>query len=211
MAILPMDRGVGGSYFSLGVSRVVTAIEIKRSLCRTGLASIRFALSVMIASSVFVPRAYAQSEDQVMAAFLYNFARYVEWPKDAFDGSDSPVEICMLGSRDFSSVVAKIVSGKKVGHRPVVVTDQDDLAASTSCHILFVGPDATSKREKIFDVLGRESVFTVADSEGFASAGGVANFLRVDKRIRFEINANAAKTAGLKISSRLLRLAKVVE
>jgi len=156
------------------------------------------------------PRADAQSEDQVMAAFLLNFARYVEWPKDAFDGGDSPVTICMMSSKAFSEVVSQTISGKTVDDRPVEIDRKADLTQTDGCHIVFIGRDFDKAPGATAAALASSSVFSVADKEGFASAGGIANFYRADNKIRFEINPNAAKKAGLKISSRLLRLAKVV-
>lgn len=155
-------------------------------------------------------RADAQSEDQVMAAFLLNFARYVEWPKDAFDRGDTPVTICMMGSKDFGEVVSRTVSGKTVDDRPVAIDQPKSLGETDGCHIVFIGRNFAESPGATVAALGGSSVFSVADQEGFASAGGIANFYRDGNRIRFEINPDAAKKAGLKISSQLLRLAKVV-
>lgn len=166
---------------------------------------------VFAASLLHAPRATAQSEDQIMAAFLFNFARYVEWPKNAFDRSNSPVEICILGADRFEKVVSRTVSGKQVGNRPVDVRAIAKLSNANGYHILFIGRDLDTAHSVAVEALRGRSVFSVSDREGFAAAGGIANFFRADSRIRFEINPGAAKTAGLKISSRLLRLAKVVK
>jgi len=165
-----------------------------------------FALSTLAASP-----ARAQSEDQVKAAFLFNFARYVEWPANAFGSDGAPIRICMLGSGGFSSVVSKAVSGKSVGDRAVEVDTPADLGGTAGCHILYVGETANSATSDVAAKVDGASVFTVADREGFAAGGGIANFIRADNKIRFEINPGAAKKAGLKVSSRLLRLAKVVD
>ena len=157
------------------------------------------------------PGAHAQSEDQIKAAFLFNFARYVEWPEDAFESPESAIRICLVGSRAFAGVVEGIVSGKSVGTRSVEVRRGDDLSAVDGCHILFVGSDLATNPGSVADRVSTASVLTVADQEGFASGGGMANFIRAESKVRFEINPGAAEKAGLKISSRLLRLAKVVE
>ncbi len=167
-------------------------------------------VATLIAFLFVVPKGIAQSEDQIMAAFLFNFARYVEWPKDAFDAGDAPVMICMLGSAGFGDVVSQTVSGKKVAERPVRVNQTSNLMQTSGCHILFIGRDFEQSHRAAVAALGRSSVFSIADKEGFAAAGGIANFYRAENRIRFEINPGAAKKAGLKISSQLLRLAKVV-
>lgn len=184
--------------------------ELKRVFRRRAAASV-IVVATLVASLLVSPKAIAQSEDQIMAAFLFNFARYVEWPQDAFDRSDMPVNICMLSTKEFGDVVSKTVSGKTVADRAVVVRWTADLPETAGCHILFIGREFGKSHSEAVAELGGMSVFTVADQEGFAKAGGIANFFRAENRIRFEINPRAAQKAGLKISSRLLRLAKVVQ
>jgi hypothetical protein len=156
-------------------------------------------------------QAKAQSEDQIKAAFLFNFARYVEWPSAAFENGDAAVKICMVGSGDFAGVVSQTVSGKNVGDRAVEVDTPSDLSRASGCHILYVGASVSEGPAEVAASVHASNVFTVADRAGFASGGGIANFIRTDNKVRFEINPGAAKKAGLKISSRLLRLAKVVK
>ncbi len=156
------------------------------------------------------PSARAQSEDQIKAAFLFNFARYVEWPEDAFDRPDAPVRICAIGANGFADVLTEVISGKKVGRRPVEVRRPVDLSGAVGCHILFIGRNFARSHEDAIGALRDRPIFTVSDREGFAAAGGTANFFRADSRVRFEINPRAARDARLKVSSRLLRLAKVV-
>jgi YfiR/HmsC-like len=166
-----------------------------------------FALTIAISGASMVR---AQSEEDIKAAFLLNFARYVEWPTNAFTSPESPVLICMFASEGFGSVVTSTVDGKTVGSRPVEVLDVASATNAGDCHILFIGGEARSATS-VLGSLSDASVFTVGNDEGFAKAGGVANFFRSENRIRFEINPGAAETAGLKISSRLLRLARLVE
>jgi len=192
------------------VPAVPVVSEIKRVFRRRAAASV-IVVATLVASLLVSPKAIAQSEDQIMAAFLFNFARYVEWPQDAFDRSDMPVNICMLSTKEFGDVVSKTVSGKTVADRAVVVRWTADLPETAGCHILFIGREFGKSHSEAVAELGGMSVFTVADQEGFAKAGGIANFFRAENRIRFEINPRAAQKAGLKISSRLLRLAKVVQ
>ena len=165
------------------------------------------ALSVCIGA----PVARAQSEDQIKAAFLFNFARYVEWPEASFEGPSDAVRICMVGGDRFAEVVTRIVSGKQVADRPVSVDALAGLEEAGSCHILYVEEAFAADASEIASRLAGSSVFTVSDRAGFAARGGVANFIWSDNKIRFEINPGAARRAGLKVSSRLLRLAKLVE
>jgi len=214
-AELPMDSSVEVPCVTTGVRSVPRANETKkrerlRAVKPFGVGLVLIG-SLLAGSLLVAPKAHAQSEDQIMAAFLFNFARYVEWPKDAFDERRSPVEICILRADEFADVVSTTVSGKSVARRPVVVRPVSDLPPSGPCHILFIGRDSKISHADAVVALRGQSVFAVADREGFASEGGIANFFRADSRVRFEINPTAAKSVGLKISSRLLRLAKVVE
>ena len=212
---LPMSRSVKTPRFPIGVRNVFRANEINRLHGRRGETRLSVVLTICVAvfgaSLLLAPKARAQSEDQIMAAFLFNFARYVEWPKNAFDQSNSPVDICVLGAEDFSGVVSRTVSGKRVGKRLVAVRDIESLNVSDGCHILFLGDGLDVTHAEVVESLHGRSIYSVSDSEGFAAAGGIANFIRAKSRIRFEINRMAAESVGLKISSRLLRLAKVVK
>lgn len=156
--------------------------------------------------------AWAQAgEEEIKAAFLFNFARYVQWPQGSFDDRGTPVRVCVLGANDFARIVSANVSGKSVDDRAVEVVDLKNPASSAGCHILFVGDQAGASRSALLGEVGKLPVLTVSDSEGFAREGGIANFYRDDNKVRFEINPGAARVAGLKISSQLLRLARVVE
>lgn len=214
-----MRRDVETHFFTCGVRRLVRGLRSGATGIggcgrrRAGWLSSCAALLVLVAGLVaFAPlAAWAQSEDQIKAAFLFNFARYVEWPEDAFDGPEAPVKICMMSSVEFSDVVSKTVSGKTVSERPVEVASPGELGGATHCHILFVDESQPLTSAQVVQALDDASVFTVSDRGGFAQAGGVANFILVDNKIRFEINPRAARNVGLKVSSQLLRLAKVVE
>ena len=149
----------------------------------------------------------ALSESDVKAAYLYNFARYVTWPADAFRSPEEPIRICIVGDDSFRDLLRGVVADKRVGDRPVSAESRGGVGESKGCHILFVG-DA---RAGAVSTLSGRSVFTVSDSEGFAAEGGIANFVLVGNKVRFEINTSAVEKAGLQVSSRLLRVAQIVE
>jgi len=154
--------------------------------------------------------AAAESAEDVKAAFLFNFARYVEWPEAAFANETAPIRLCLLSNSGFHDVLAKTVSGRSVGRRPVAVETVEGLDAAGRCQLLFLGQGASLAGADVAARLGERPVFTISDQAGFAAADGIANFILVDNKIRFEINPSAARRAGLKISSSLLRLAKLV-
>lgn len=176
-----------------------------------GRLTLAYTLALVLAF-VFSPnRAQAQSEDQVKAAFLFNFVRYVEWPSEVFEDDASDVKICMFKAEAFASVVKQTVSGKNVGDRNVEVDLIGNAGSTRGCHLLYVGVVGEESISDLVSNLGNAPIFTVSDAEGFAQSGGMANFFRTDSKIRFEMNPDAAKKANLKISSRLLRLARVVK
>ena len=196
---------------SNGVMRVLRAtLSMRPTMVPLRRILLSFVLGLLLAGSGATP-SWAQSEDQIKAAFLFNFARYVEWPDAAFTSGSAPVRICVAGAGDFAGVVEQAVGGKSVGDRAVAVVPGVDLSDASSCHILYIGEGVDVGAGAVASSVSTGHVFTVADRAGFAASGGIANFIRVDNKVRFEINPNAAKGAGLKISSRLLRLAKVVE
>jgi hypothetical protein len=149
----------------------------------------------------------APTENEVKAAYLFNFARYVTWPKAAFASSKDPIRICILEDAEFRDVLSKTVSGKRVSDRSVVAETRGGVEESSGCHILFV----KSRDASEVSSLASSSIFTVSDGEGFAVSGGMANFVRSGSKVRFEINPGAVQKAGLQVSSRLLRLAQIVE
>jgi hypothetical protein len=179
-------------------------VEVLRRVIRRGLACLALTgLCILATSSAWG----APSEDEVKAAYLYNFARYVTWPDSAFPSADAPIRICVVGDSGFRSVLASTVAEKRVGERPVSAESRGSAGAADDCHILYLGKAGVG----VVSGLSTSSIFTVSDSEGFAAAGGIANFVLVGSKVRFEINTGAVEKAGLQVSSRLLRLAQIVE
>jgi hypothetical protein len=151
-------------------------------------------------------------ETQLKAAYLYNFARYVEWPDSAHATSSSALEIGVVGNARVTELLKKTVVGKTVGDRSLRIVNFRSSSEGRKSHILFVAGErsADELNQTIANLKGTH-VFVVSDSPGFAKRGGIANFIVADSRVRFAINKGAAKTAGLKVSSKLLRLAELVD
>ncbi len=157
------------------------------------------------------PKCLAQetspTEYQIKAAFLYNFAKFVEWPPQAFADAQSPIVIGVLGKNVFDDNLEKIIHGKTVNSRPFLFKEFHAVEEATNCHILFISASQKEKLSKILEGLRGTSVLTVSETDQFIAAGGMINFVIEDKKIHFQINDEAAKKAGLKISSKLLSLA----
>ncbi|HXM44851.1 MAG TPA: YfiR family protein [Bryobacteraceae bacterium] len=149
------------------------------------------------------------TEYQVKAAFLLNFTKFIEWPAAAFAASDSPIAICVLGDDPFGSALDQIVAGEVVNGRKVAAQRLKRAPPPKSCQLLFVG-GPEKEVSKILPGLG-PGVLTIGEGETFVRAGGMVAFVMENRRVRFEINQTAAENAGIKLSSRLLNVAKSVE
>jgi len=145
----------------------------------------------------------------IKAALLYNFAKFAEWPVDAFDGAGTPLRICILGDDPFGAALDALV-GKQVHERPLTIARIRALAETARCHILFVSASETAQLTEILDYVGRRPILTVADFSRFAQAGGIIGLKTVDNHSRIEVNIDAVNRSGLKLSSKLLRLAETV-
>ena len=145
-------------------------------------------------------------EYEIKAAFLYNFALFIEWPEAAFGASTSPLVLCVLGDDPFGPAL-DTVEGRTAEGRTIEVRRFDGLEDLDECHILFI---SSSEREWLADVvefLGSSSVLTVGETDDFAERGGIINLTIVRNKVRFEINLEAGNRAGLRLSSQLLNLA----
>jgi len=149
-------------------------------------------------------------EYQVKAAFLANFAYFVEFPPSAFESPTSPLIIGIVGEDPFGDGIDHLIEHKIVYGHPVQVRRFSDVKSLGKAHLLFVAGSDRQAAAKVLDAVRRTPVMTVGESEGFALAGGVCNFTRDGARVAFEINVNAANRAGLTLSSRLLALARIV-
>lgn len=151
-------------------------------------------------------------EYPLKALFLYNFASYIEWPPAAFAGVDQPFVIGILGSAPLDSMLRDIAATKTINGRRLVVEHFSAPDAVRPCQILFIGRHVPpEERQRVVETLQNQSVLIVGESAGFARRGAAVNFFVENNKIRFEINVNAARQHALKISSKLLALAKIVE
>ncbi len=167
----------------------------------------RLLLGVLFAITV-----YGQTIDeyQVKAAFLYNFAKFVEWPPGTFKTDKDPIRICVLGQDPFGPTLDNAVNGRKVLGRAFVIMPISDAAHASECQELFVSSSERRHLRSILANLRTAAVLTVGETEGFAAQGGMVNFKLEDGRVRLEINVDAAEEAKLRISSKVLNLSEIV-
>jgi len=147
----------------------------------------------------------------VKAAFLFRFTQYVEWPAATFESKETPLVIGVVGDDPFQGALERTVDGRTSQGRRVLVRQCRDAAEASRCHAVFVPGDGRSERAiAVLTALGGKPTLTVGDTPTFAEKGGVIGFALVDGHVRFVINSAAAKRSGLKVSSRLLELARSV-
>jgi hypothetical protein len=186
----------------------------RRGVFRPGQKTAVLVAALMLTVLLNVPLARGQSstagEYQVKAAFLYNFAKFVDWPPSSFPNASTPLRICVLGQDPFGQELRDIAHGKTVNGRRLEVSNVTDLQQARSCHILFIASSEKRQIKRLLESLRGADVLTVGDTKGFAEQGGMINFVVEDNRVQFEVSRKAAEQAGLKISSKLLSVAKLV-
>ena len=150
-------------------------------------------------------------EYEVKAAFLFRFAQFVEWPADTFKEPSAPFIYCTIGDDPFHGALERTLNGKTIGQRPLRVEHLSGAGKIGECQVLFVGGPQDKKRiEETLAGTGNLPILTVGEADRFAEDGGTIGFCTEDNKIRFEVNLGAAGKAGLKISAKLLALAKTV-
>jgi len=152
----------------------------------------------------------APTAAEVEAVFLFNFSEFVDWPPQAFSDPGAPIVIGVLGSDPFGAALDDVVRGEKVNGRALVVRRFDHMEDLAGCQILFISRSERAKLQPILQAVKGRSVLTVSDLDNFAVEGGVIGFVMAENKIRLRINLQAAKAAGLTLSSKLLRPAQIV-
>ena len=150
-------------------------------------------------------------EYRVKAAFLYNFAKFVEWPPSAFRSPADPLVIGVLGKNPFGDALAAAVAGKSLEGRPFQVRELADAQQVSGCQIIFISSSERKRLKLLFDAIGNSGVLTVGETDNFAAEGGIVNFKIESGRVRLQINLVAARKQHLRISPKVLSLAEIVE
>jgi len=148
------------------------------------------------------------TEYEIKAAFLYNFAKFVDWPTSAFQTDSTTIIIGILGDDPFGSILDEIVADTKVQNKRLQVKRFKQPGDLTFCHILYVSKSETKRLQWIQRKISGASTLTIGESSDFLERGGMIRLVNKRNKVRFEINPMAASKAGLRISSRLLKLAE---
>jgi hypothetical protein len=186
-------------------NRLRAAARLYSRIKSVALAALCIALALGVAAQVEAePQEYS-----VKAAFIYNFTKFVEWPEDLSAG-DSPFVIGILGEDPFGGVLDETVSHKTVREKRIVVKRFSRIEDAKDCRILFISGSEKEDLSQIVKRLGHAPVLTVSDVGQFADQGGMIQLVMDQNRVRFAINVAATEQAGLKPSSQLLKLARIV-
>jgi hypothetical protein len=167
--------------------------------------------TLLLAVAVGPARAQSQADEyRVKAAFLYHFAQLVDWPAQSQGDAGQPLILCTIGDDPFRGELETSVDGKVVDSRVIRIRHLKRIQDAHGCHILFFDKSQDQQLAEMLTELGNGPILTVGESDRFAQQGGMIQFILDDSKVRFSINVSAAQKSGLKISSKLLLLAKEV-
>ncbi|MCP5158662.1 MAG: YfiR family protein [Gammaproteobacteria bacterium] len=168
-----------------------------------------------ILTAVFLFQAtsvYADStaEHGVKIGFVYNFAKFIEWPSRVFATVAAPLRLCVLGEAPLNGKL-RLLSQRQAQGRSIDVTINPPARDWRSCHMLYLGADETSQLKAVQRILDQAPVLTISDIPNFAHQGGIIELYIENDRVQFAINLTTARRAGLKLNAQMLRMAKIVE
>ena len=170
-----------------------------------GFTDTRATIAVLLVIGVLAS-AQDVTEAALKAAFIYNFAKFTEWPADVVPAA-SPLVMCVLGDADVADALGRAVKGRVLAGHDMSVSQPARDGQPRGCHLLYVSGVTAGQAAKLVAPLRDVSVLTISDVEGFAASGGIAQFFFERGQLRFSVNLGSTKRARLQISSRLLVLA----
>lgn len=182
-----------------------------RRISRTAISRLTILLLVFLFPVASHSSAQTARATDLKAVFLFNFAHFVDWPPEAFATENSPFIIGVLGEDPFGETLETVVRDETVNQRPIVVQRYPRLRDLQPCHILYVSESMNREYLEALAAVHGKPVLTVGETAGFAQSGGIVRFVRDGNRINFVINNDAARAVSLRISSQVLRAARIVE
>jgi YfiR/HmsC-like len=186
-----------------GQRRWPHALRFSMQLCAIALLSLAGATSILSQGTPSV-------EYQLKAAFLFNFAKFVAWPPDAFPGGNAPITLCVFRHDPFGSALDEVIREKAINNRELLARRIHDLPELRTCQLVFVSEREEKQLPEILDILKGASALVVGESTDFAERGGAVQFFLESNKLRFAINVDAIQRARLQASSKLLALARIV-
>ena len=151
----------------------------------------------------------ATSEYRVKAAYLYNFAKFIQWPESAFSGPQAPLTIGVLGRNLFNGELTQLAS-RQIQNRSIEIKQFSSIAEVENCQLLYLNSSG-SELQRTLQALRKKPIVTVGDAEDFTENGGVIKFVTKRDRLRFVINLGVAQATDIKLAAQLLALAAEVQ
>jgi hypothetical protein len=167
--------------------------------------------AVLLAARSAADTSRHADEPSVKAELVERFCRFIEWPERALGAADRPFVIGILGDDEVAPQIESIAASRRIQGRAVEVRRLASPAGVFDCHLVWISRKWAGDLASVLSLTGGRPILTVADAHGAAKAGVLINLVRKGERVAFEVNADAAKASGLVLSSRLLRLATIVE
>jgi len=177
---------------------------------RYGIAAVLALFAVFLMTPAPSVRA-AVSESDVKAAFLFNSAKFVDWPTNAFSSESAPIQLAVFGDEDFTGKLRSLLADKKAHGRSFEVKRVTNPQDARNFQMVFIANSENKRMTQVLEAVRKLPVLTIGESDQFLDAGGVINILFEETQLRFEVNADAADKAKLEMSSKFLRLAKRVK
>jgi len=195
----------------LNCSMVMYKIKNQRRKGLTWYIKTVICITVFISFGFVQPYQAATPEYQVKAVFLFNFSQFVEWPEQTFDNPKSPLIIGILGKDPFGSFLEEAIQNEEINGHPLSLKRFQKLDQVDTCHILFINPDISSKMDLVTKSLKGKNILTVSDANNFIKNGGMVRFFTENNKIKLRINLETIKAEKFTVSSKLLRLAEIVD
>ncbi|MCP3852164.1 MAG: YfiR family protein [Gammaproteobacteria bacterium] len=170
---------------------------------------LRVRVILILILSLISVKAYAQNvaDHELKAVFIYNFANFVSWPKDAYQHTHTSFNFCVLGKSQVNTSLAAVIKDETIDGRPAQLIELDESANPLQCQILFFNGSAQKQSTAIFEKIKGKSILTVGDGKKFSQRDGMIYFTHKKRRMHVRINMDSVESEHLKISSKLLRLA----
>ncbi len=189
------------------VSLIYWLIKLNYKYIKPGLTGI-FLMVVVLCSTLYVHAdSQPKSEYEVKSAFIYNIINFVEWPIDK--GLNDAIKLCVVGKNHFGTSLDSF-EYNTIGDQVLALKYVQSFQNIGDHNVVFICPSEKKRLKQILQSLAGINILTIGDTKGFAQQGVIINFYIKDEKVRFEINVDAVKRANLKISAKLLRLAKIV-
>lgn len=188
-------------------------VSLKVLHSRATFATVRLLAAVLLGwpSSALTSEKAPLTSYQVKAVFLFNFAKFVQWPEAAFSNASAPFVIGVLGKNPFGSALEETLRDQKTGSRAIALRRLGSPDECSQCHVMFISSGEEILLSNALRAAAGAPILTVTETGNFPANAGIINFAVVEGKVRFDINEAAAQSVSLKIDTRLLKLARVVE